>query len=124
MSKHRRARDEKRDEQFDSEHQRSGQFVKANRHLMRVPGNGGRQRLGLVMITQRGETSPGAITAAQFYHSGRENQPEQQPPQQPKNDRGWRGNRWKPRKDFQRRQKDRQKTGLEQQHVPLVSEKS
>src|SRR5207244_13475505 len=72
------------DHQLDEEHHRGTGLLKTVRQLVRIPADPGGQRLGFVVVEQRGKVMPGGITADQFNRSGFEHQPEQQPAQEPK----------------------------------------
>ena len=101
----------------------AGNFLEPQRQLIRIPANPRRQRLGLVMKRERGEIAPVRIAAQQFHAAGRKHELEQQQPQQPENDsrrRRFARRFWQP---LQRRKKNGEKAGFEQQVVPLKTKK-
>src|SRR5262245_2573758 len=84
---------------------------------MRVPGEGRRQRLRLIVKVQGGEITPGLVAAEKFHEPGFEHQPKDQ---KSKNVTGCK--RRLPRLDSPPRMRDKQnrrETGLEKESIPL-----
>jgi len=90
---------------------------------MSKPGQRRRQRLGLIMVTQRRKLAPTVIPAANLYDSRREHQAKQQPPKKTNHQLRRTRRRRKTRKDARWPKKHCQKSGFQQEHVPLIGEK-
>ncbi len=89
---------------------------------MGIPGDPGRQRLGLVVVTEGGQIAPREVAAEQFDTARSEHQPKQEPAQQPQT--GLRNGRAKfagrPQSGW--REENCQQAGLQKQDVPLIAE--
>src|SRR5207249_4445480 len=78
-----RRKDQKRHNQLDREHEDGRELLKPVRQLVHVPGRRGRQRLGVIVVLERGQVAPRRVPAQKLDRAGQEHQPEQEPAQQP-----------------------------------------
>ena len=107
-----RARTEDQQRESDLEHvgRQHHPFLAPGRQQVHVPGRPRRQWLGPEVVVQGGEVAPRRIPAVELHDPRLEREPEQQPPQEQQRE----GRQRAPRGG-----EDREKPGLEQQHVPL-----
>ena len=133
-----RRKNQPRRAEFDAKHSGARQFLKPQWQLVGIPANPRRQRLGLVMKSERGKIAPVRVTAEQLHAAGRKHELEQQQPQQPERNPRWRcltrsagilpaRSRamlpCKPRQPLPGREENGEKSGFEQQVVPLKTQK-
>ena len=94
---------------------------------MSVPTNPGWEGLGFVMESQGSEIAPGRIAAEEFDATGLEHEAEEQPAQEPKDGarcypHGARASPKPAREQSERSEEYCQKSGFQEQDVPLDSQ--
>ena len=113
--------EEPRHDRLDHERDQREAGVSPVRQLVRVPRGPGRQRLGLEVVVERGEVTPGGIAAQQLRGPGEEHQLEQEEDEQVPGEL-----RRRPllaaQEASRRRPQHGEQAGLEEQHVPLEGE--
>ena len=107
-------------DQLEAQHDCGRRFVEPDRQLRNVERQRRGQRLRLVVNRQGRQAFPRGIAAGQLHDPGSKYQPEQQPPDQPSGYTRWIGRFADAIPPRQRRERDREQPGFQQQRVPLI----